>query len=100
MWLACICEIGFDPSFRSNWMVVSPLLLVLQIWNVKTAYRKSCSMILLAGLIRPLTCPLRSDGVTDTFNTPYLVYYWSKRFGKRRQLLGNHVPGFFLWLQL
>ena len=51
-------------------MALTPLLLVLEVWNVKLAYSKSCIASLLVILNSPCSTPSRSKEGLSLLNGP------------------------------
>ena len=64
-------------------MLISPVLLVLEVWDGKPPYRKSWAGNLLVW--SDLTPPLRSNEDSQTENCLELAYYWLYRFGMVEQ---------------
>ena len=78
-------------------VLITRLLLVLEVCDVKPTYRKSCFWW---GQIWPWIPPSRLNVVLYTYDGLYLPYYWSYRFWMWRQLMGHHVPRIFCWGQI
>ena len=61
--------------------LLSPLLLILVVWDLKTIYGKSCGMRILVGSVLTFDPSFKVNGLVDTFSSMYFLYYWFYRFG-------------------
>ena len=72
-------------------VLITRVLLVLEVWDGKPTYRKSCAGILLVWSDLTWTPPSRSIEDSQTYNCLELAYYWSYRFGmvnKLQEIMG------------
>ena len=61
--------------------LLSPLLLILQFWDLITTYGKSCILHILVGFNLIFDSSFKVKRVVDTSSALYLFDYWSYRIG-------------------
>ena len=70
-------KFDLGPLLQGVYWPISPLVLVAEVLDVKTTYRKSCAPNPLLGSDLIHIPPSKPNVVLDTSDGIYIPYYWS-----------------------